>query len=213
MGFASFQGALSGGSPLSPIRTPGCAGRKQPLRRRSSCSLGLCGLFLRPANEAHEIAGAKLSDLPKFGLNDRHGAYKTAETRSVHGQDYGHVSGKIHRSDGICVVVNVRGMQPCFPTILARPPGLRPDEPNACARRIVVNFPIRREEHINVFLREKIRSAMRAIEDADLPVIIVAGRRVKLCEITRSSRFCELQDVAGAENPSSMATELPKSKG
>jgi hypothetical protein len=101
-------------------------------------------------------------------------------------------------------------MQSRFPAILAGPFRLRTDQTNACARRVVVNFPIRREEPINVFLREKVGSTLRSVEDADFPVIIVTGRCLQFREVTRSSGFCQLQDIAGAKNPSAMAAELPK---
>ena len=177
MGFASFQGMSPGGSPLSrqdarPRR------RKAPAAYRgSSCSFSLVAAcsFVQQTKRS-EIARTKLSDLPKLGLNDRHRAHESAETRSIHSQDHGHVSRKIHRSDGICVVVNVRGMQSGLAAVLARPFWLRSDQANACARGIVMNFPIGREEDLDVFLREKVRSAMRAVEDADFPAIFVARR-------------------------------------
>ncbi len=36
-----------------------------------------------------------------------------------------------------------------------------------------MNFPIRREEHLDVLVRKEVRSAMRAVEDADFPAILV----------------------------------------
>ena len=44
-----------------------------------------------------------------------------------------------------------------------------------------MNLPRRREEHLDVFLREEIGRAVRAVEHADLPVVrVLRAVRVKV---------------------------------
>ena len=73
-----------------------------------------------------------------------------------------------------------------------------------------MNFPIGRKERLDILLREKVRSAMRAVKDANFPAIFVGWRVLELSESSGELRLCQLQDVTGAKNPSSVAAELPK---
>ena len=134
------------------------------------------GLRRTVAPEAHQVAGAKLADLPQLVVADGGGADEAAEARTVGAENDGHVAGEIHRADRVRVVVDVGRMQSRLAAVLARPCGLRPDQPHAGAVGIVVHLPRRGEEHLDVFGREEIGRAVRAVEHADLPLVGVLRR-------------------------------------
>ena len=126
--------------------------------------------------EAHQVAGAKLADFPQLVVADGGGAHETAEARTVGAEDDGHVAGEIHRAHRVRIVVDVGGVQPGFAAVLARPGRLGPDQADARPVGIVMHLPRRGEEYFDVFVREEIGRAVRAVDHADFPFVGVLGR-------------------------------------
>ena len=132
--------------------------------------IGQCGGFFDgEALEAHGVAGLELAKLPAFGFDDDGGADEAAEAGAVGAEQDRHVAGEIQRADGVGVVVQVGRMQAGFTAVLTRPLRLRADEAHAGAVRVVMHLPRREENHLDVFVREKIRRAVRAVEHAERP--------------------------------------------
>ena len=67
--------------------------------------------------------------------------------------------------------MQVGRMQSGLAAVAARPFRLGADESNSCPRGVVVNFPFRREEGVDVFIEEEIGRAVGAVEDGDFPVV------------------------------------------
>ena len=99
-------------------------------------------------------------------------------------------------------------MQPRFAAVLARPGGLRPDQPHSCPVRIVVHLPRRGEEHLDVFVREEIGRPMRPVDHADLPLVrVLSGTGLLAC---LARRLAQMQHVAGAQHTAGVAAEAPQ---
>jgi hypothetical protein len=72
-------------------------------------------------------------------------------------------------------------MEARFAAIRARPFGLGSDQANAGRIGVVVDLPLRGEEGLDIIRREKIRGAVRTVEDADLPAM-GQGRLERRCQ-------------------------------
>ncbi len=145
------------------------------------CGVERTGLVVRDGTEADGVAGLELTHFPELGVNDGGGADEAAEAGAVGAEDDGHVAGEVDGADGVGVVVNVGRMQAGFAAILARPLRLGTDEANAGAVGVVVDFPSRGEEHLDVFAGEEVWRSVRAVEDADLPFLSVLAERFRSC--------------------------------
>ena len=99
--------------------------------------------------EAQLIPGAELPQLPAVDLGHRGGADKAPEARAVGPEDDGHIAGEVDGAKGVGVVVDVRGVEPRVPAVLPHPLRLWPKEANACARGVVVHFPLARVEGVH----------------------------------------------------------------
>ncbi len=123
------------------------------------------------ANEANQVAGLELADLPELGVDDGGGADEAAEARAIGAEDDGHVAGEIHRADGVSVVVDVGGVQAGLAAVACAPtPASGRSGGRRCGRNC--SGPSNRVEKnsIDVVGSEKIGRAVRAVQHADLPV-------------------------------------------
>ncbi len=168
-------------------------------------------LLERERSEAHDVAGFELPHLPALRLNDGCRTHEAAKTRSVWAEYYRHVPGKVDGAHRIRVVVNIGRMKSRFAAVFARPARLWTDQTHARAIRVVVDLPRRREDHVDVFRREKVRGAMRAVEYPDLPFAAVlrnggGSQRAHLAWTARG--LAQVQDVAGMEHAARLPSEL-----
>src|SRR5580693_6465813 len=139
------------------------------------------------ALEAHFVARLELADFPQLALHDGRRTDEAAEARAVGAEDDRHVAGEIDRADGVGVVVDVRRMQAGLAAVLARPTWLRADQAHPGARGIVVHLVGRGKKISNVVISEKIRRAVRAVENTKLP--LASDRRDKSPRQTREWRI------------------------
>jgi len=68
-----------------------------------------------------------------------------------------HIPGVVDRPDGVGVCRECRGVQSGFPAVGSRPLRLGANEPDSGTARVVVHFPVRGEEGIDIFFRKKVR--------------------------------------------------------
>mgnify|MGYP003634696283 CR=1 FL=1 len=71
--------------------------------------------------------------------------------------------------------MDVRGVKSSLAAVLARPMRLWPDQPDAGTVAVVMDFPICRDDHIDVVIREEIRCAMWAVHDSQGPGVGEVG--------------------------------------
>src|SRR5687768_3137529 len=100
-------------------------------------------------------------------------------------------------------------MQSGFTAILPSPLRLRPDEPHACTVGVVVNLPRRCEERVYIAFGKEIRSAMRSVQNADLPLVGIRRRRLKRTHLACYGR-AQVQHITGPQHASCMPAELTK---
>ena len=167
-------------------------------------------------SKADAVARLCLTDFPQFGLGDGDGTDEAAETRTVAGQDHRHVTGEIHRTDGVFAIVDVRWVQSGLAAVAAGPGRFWAEQADAEPVRIVVHLPVGGEERLDRLGREEIRCSVRAVKHADIPGIGIGrdqrgGRRAAVRGIfgTRAER----QQVADAQRAAGMAAELAEHEG
>src|SRR5262249_20225170 len=136
-----------------------------------SCLLEARGLVGAEATEADAIAGYELAHLPPLRAHDRRWAHEAAQARPVGAEHDGHVSRVIDGPNGICGVMNVRGVEPRLATVAASPGGFGPDEANSGPVRVVVHLPRGLEDRLDIGFREEVGRAVWPIEYADLPCL------------------------------------------
>ena len=172
--------ATPGRAPARRTPPAGCSRRRGARRsrrafargrqfeqRRKDCRRAAPGCGMRWKRKL--VARAQLPDLPELVVDDGDRADESAEAGAIGPEDHRHVAGEVDAADGVGVVVNVGRMQSRFAAVAARPGGLRADQPHAGAARVVVHFPFGVEERVDVFGREEVRRAVRAVGDTDLP--------------------------------------------
>ena len=161
------------------VATPGASGRRGRAVGHVVVERGvqLRGLVGETARKRTVSPGRSWPIFQSSACDDGRRADEAAEAGTVGAEDDRHVAGEIDRADGVGVVVDVGGMQAGFAAVLARPCGLRADQAHAGAVGVVVHLPGGREERLDVVGGEEIGRAVRAVEDADLPVVGVRGRR------------------------------------
>ena len=105
-------------------------------------------------------------------------------------------------------------MQSGFAAVFSRPLWPRADQPHAGAIGIVVNLPRCIEQCVDVFVREEIRRAMRAVQNADLPFVRILRKQFvgkSPRRVNHSSRhFFRIlppQHIAGPKHASRVAAE------
>ncbi|MNN48206.1 hypothetical protein D3C76_742590 [compost metagenome] len=118
--------------------------------------------------EPHLVPGLELPQLPQVGLDHRDRADETAQARAVGAEDDGHVAGEIHRTDGVWVVVDVRGVQPGLAAVGAYPFGLGPDQAHAGAAGVEVHFPLGGEEGVDISRSEIFRCTVGSVDHTDV---------------------------------------------
>src|SRR5438132_1374196 len=84
------------------------------LERHVDRPLHANGLGVRQLTKPYRIACAKLSNLPKLRLCDDGRTDKSAETGSIRSQQDRHIASEVEGSNGIRVVVKIRGMESRF---------------------------------------------------------------------------------------------------
>ena len=182
----------------APHADRGMRGGRRPRRAGSSgLSAGTAALARgwRDTPEPQLVAGTQLADFPQLRIDDGHRADEAAETGPIGAEDHRHVAGEIDAADGVGIVVNVGGMQSRLAAIGARPVRLGADQPHAGATGVVVHFPVRREERIDVGVREEVRCAVRPVGHRDLPVVRVVRA------IARRDRVATAEIEAGSIQP------------
>ncbi len=115
-------------------------------------------------HKAHFIARFQLPDRVQVGLNDGDRTDKPPQAWAIRAEDHRHIAGKIHRANGIGVVVNVRRMQPRLATAVAHPLGFRADQTHAGAAGVEMHFPVGSQEGLHIFRGEILRRAVRAVD-------------------------------------------------
>ena len=166
--------ALRGDRRPAPDRRRPCRRWREPASRRGrwigagrrsgSCRARSTGV------KADGVAGLELAHLPQLVARDHRRADEAAEARAVGAEDDRHVAGEIDGADGVGVVVEVGGMQARLAAVAARPFRRGADEADAGAGAVEVHLVGGREQRLDVFGGEEVRRAVRAVEDADLPV-------------------------------------------
>ena len=121
-------------------------------------------------NEFNGIAGFKLAHLPQLSLHNGDRTDKAAETWSIGSENHRHVTGEIHRTNGIGIVVNIGRMQTCLATIATRPLWLGANQAHAGATGVVMHLPVRVEEGIDIDFSKKIWRAMRSVHHRNFPM-------------------------------------------
>src|SRR5882762_9394040 len=106
-------------------------------------------------------------------------------------------------------------MQSGFAAVSARPFWFRTDETHSSAVGLVMHAPVRAEKHFDIFFSEEVWRGVRAVEDANLPVIAVGGNQV--CRNTERLwlrlGFGDGDNVACAERCSGETTEFAEHEG
>ena len=120
-------------------------------------------------DEPHGVTGLELPQLPPLGRHDGHRADEAAQARAVGSEEDRGVTGEVQRPHRIRVVVDVGRMQPRFPTVGARPPGLGADQADTGAVGVEVHLVRRRHQIVDVGGGEELRRRMRSDGDAQLP--------------------------------------------
>ena len=153
--------------------------------------------------------------MPEIRFDDRHRADKPAETRAIGSQNDRHIAGKIDRTDGVRVVMNIRGMKSRFAAAVTGPDRLWPYEAHAGSAGVKVHFPFCGKEGRNIVRREELRRAVGAVNHAQR-----ANRREIGAQ--RSGQFCsgcvrsprrEMQHIAAAQRTTSVSAKLTEGKG
>ncbi len=168
--------------------------------RRLLHALERARFFERHALEAHSITRPQLSHLPQLRTHDRRGTDESAKARPVRTENHRHVSREVDRADCVRVVVDVRRMQSSLAAIGSCPSRLRTNEPHACAARVVMHFPARGEERLDILGREEVGRTMRPIHDAQFPFALVFGNELdRNCKV----RFIERLGIVDVQHVSS----------
>ncbi len=160
------------------------------------------------------IAGLQLSQLPPLGLDHHRRTNESAQAWSIGAKQDRHISGEVDGADGICIVVNVRGMQSGLAAVLARPLRLGSNQPHTSAIGLVMHAPLGREDHLDVGGREKLRLAVWAVQYSDLPLPRVSWllRLIELrAHIDRPITWLianKVNHVARAQSAARMAAEF-----
>ena len=122
---------------------------------------------------------------------------------------------KVHRADGIGVVVDVGRMQPGLAAVLPRPFRLGADQAHTGAAGVVMHFPFGGKEGLDVGWRKEIRCAMRTVQHADLPLLAIRRDQIcRQCAMCPGRRFhAEVQHIAGAQRAPAVTAELAQREG
>ena len=170
-----------------------------PLRADSCAFVELPCLLRGQRRESHAIAGTQLSELPQLRLGHRHRAHEAAERGAVGAQNHRHIAGEVDGSNRVRVIVNVRGMQPRFPAVTARPCGFGPDQPYTRAARVVVNHPVARKELLDILLGKEIRCSVRSNQTPSSHVLGDRGNQFRGngARLSRPGGRLQMQHVAG----------------
>ena len=165
--------------------------------------------------ELHFVPSLELAQLPKIRLDHRHRADKPAEARAVGTENYRHVTGEIHRPNGVRIVMDIRRMQTRFATIGTHPFRLRPDQPHTGSAGVEMHFPLGGEEGADVVFGEVFRCAMRAVDHPDLPQSGQLGDLFFSQLLTGAvvAQGRDMQHVAGSQRTTAMPTKLAKGEG
>ncbi len=167
------------------------------------------------------VARGELPELPQVCGDDDEGADEPAERRAIGSQDDGHVTREVDRSDGIGIVVNIRGVQPRFTPVSPGPLRLGANEAHTRAIGVVVHLPTRAEDDVDVRAREEVRRSVRPIEHAHAPAARQRGLQPSWQVAVEPRDWLRLhagaravvQNVAGGEIASGMSAEAPEREG
>src|SRR3990167_10136250 len=115
--------------------------------------------------------------------------------------------------------MNIGRVHAGLAAIGARPLRLRAYQTNAGTAGVVMYFPLGGEEGVNVLRREKIRRAVRAVNDVQLPFIADGRLQVpgnsgwRRVDVNVPQWRCKMQHIAGAQCAAAVATELSQREG
>ena len=129
----------------------------------------------RDRYKANGVACTQLPQLPVVGGDNRGWADKTAQRWAVGAENNGHIAGKVHGAKGVGVVVNVGWVHARFAAGGTRPLGLGAIKAYAGAAGVVVYFPVGGKKCFDIAGGKKLRCAVGAVNNAQLPLITNAG--------------------------------------
>ncbi|OSN17059.1 hypothetical protein BV360_02746 [Pseudomonas syringae pv. actinidiae] len=116
----------------------------------------------------HPVASFQLPQLPQVRFDDGYRAHEAAQARAVRAEDDRHVTGKIHRANGIRVVVDVGRMQTRLTTVRADPFRLGADQAHAGAAGVEMHLPVGGKERFDIGFGEVFRRGVRAVDHSNL---------------------------------------------
>src|SRR5690606_30177358 len=79
------------------------------------------GLLYRDWIEANCVIGFQLTNFPEFSFGNGHRTNETTQARTIFGKNYGEITGKVNRTNGIFTVMYIGWMQTRFTAIFTRP--------------------------------------------------------------------------------------------
>ncbi|MNO75511.1 hypothetical protein D3C76_665600 [compost metagenome] len=165
--------------------------------------------------ELHLVPRLQLTKLPKIRLDHRHRAHEPAKAWAIRAEDDRHVTGEIHGTNRIRIVVNVRRMQTRLATVGTHPFRLRPDQAHAGAAGVEVHFPLRGEEGADVVFGEVFRRTVGAVDHADLPNRRQLGDLLFSQLLTGAAviQRWQVQHVTGPQGAATVPAKLPQGEG
>ncbi len=180
-------------------------------------------LFDADRMEANAIPRFHLAHFPQFGSGDGNRADEAAQAGAVVRQDHRKVAGKVHRTNGVFAVVDVRGVQTGFAAVGAGPGRFRPNQAHAKTIGVVVHLPVAGKKLVDSGLSEEVRRAVRAVEYADAPLAAVMRHQHLIQRLRRADRrrrgagrqprLGDRQHIRHAQRASGMAAKLAERKG
>ena len=101
--------------------------------------------------EAQSVAGTQLTQFPELPVGHHRGTEKTAQGRAVGPENDGHIPGEVDGTDGIGIIVDIRGMKPRLPAVVPGPPGFRTDKADTRSIAVMIHPPEGIGEGFQVF--------------------------------------------------------------
>ena len=71
--------------------------------------------------EANRVIGFQLTNFPEFSFGNGHRTDKATQARTIFGKNYGEITGKVNRTNGIFTVMYIGWMQTCYTAIFTCP--------------------------------------------------------------------------------------------
>ena len=167
-------------------------------------------------DETDPVTGAQLPQLPEVGVDYRGRADKATQRRAIRAEDDRHIAGEVDAAERIGIVVDIGWVHAGLATIGAGPLGFGTDQAYPGAAGVVMHFPRRGEEGLDVAVGEKIGRAVRSVDNTDFPGLgklrqEIARQFIRL--LHAGCRFAPAQHVAVAQCPAVVSAELAECEG